>query len=395
MMTLFVKLFIKNKDEVSNPNVKKAYAALSSVVGILLNLFLCAAKITIGFFSNSVAVSADGFNNLSDAGTSLLSFLGFKIAKYGGGNTHLFGHGRIEWIMSIFTSIAVLLMGIKLAEDSAASIASPDNSVFSMPVLAVLLVSILVKVYMFCYNKRFSKITGSETLKAAAADCMSDSLSTAAVFIATTVSYITCLEIDGYCGVLVSAFIIFAGIKSLWEVLGRIMGQSADQEMADAVLQIAGSYPEIIAVQDLMLHDCGLGYFVVSMHMEGYRKNSRQLYTAANQIAYDLKQKFHCDSFIQVDYVLEEDKTLKDSLMERIYTVLNKYGDGIGISNFRLIESDPYVNVVFDMAYPAKLQKSKEDICNDIQKEIGSENSKCRTIIKGIIRRERFRLHRS
>ena len=395
MMTLFVKLFIKNKDEVSNPNVKKAYAALSSVVGILLTLFLCAAKITIGFFSNSVAISADGFNNLSDAGTSLLSFLGFKIAKYGGGNTHLFGHGRIEWIMSIFTSIAVLLMGIKLAEDSAASIASPDNSVFSMPVLAVLLVSILVKVYMFCYNKRFSKITGSETLKAAAADCMSDSLSTAAVFIATTVSYITCLEIDGYCGVLVSAFIIFAGIKSLWEVLGRIMGQSADQEMADAVLQIAGSYPEIIAVQDLMLHDCGLGYFVVSMHMEGYRKNSRQLYTAANQIAYDLKQKFHCDSFIQVDYVLEEDKTLKDSLMERIYTVLNKYGDGIGISNFRLIESDPYVNVVFDMAYPAKLQKSKEDICNDIQKEIGSENSKCRTIIKGIIRRERFRLHRS
>ena len=395
MMTLFVKLFIKNKDEVSNPNVKKAYAALSSVVGILLNLFLCAAKITIGFFSNSVAISADGFNNLSDAGTSLLSFLGFKIAKYGGGNTHLFGHGRIEWIMSIFTSIAVLLMGIKLARDSAASIASPDSPVFSMPTLVVLLVSILVKVYMYCYNKRFSKITGSETLKATAADCISDSLSTAAVFISTTVSYITCLEIDGYCGVLVSAFIIFAGIKSLWEVLGRIMGQSADQEMADAVLQIAGSYPEIIAVQDLMLHDCGLGYFVVSMHMEGYRKNSRQLYTAANQIAYDLKQKFHCDSFIQVDYVLEEDKTLKDSLMERIYTVLNKYGDGIGISNFRLIESDPYVNVVFDMAYPAKLQKSKEDICNDIQKEIGSENSKCRTIIKGIIRRERFRLHRS
>ena len=395
MMTLFVKWFVKNRDEVSNPNVKKAYAALSSVVGILLNLFLCAAKITIGLFSNSVAISADGFNNLSDAGTSLVSFLGFKIAKYGGGNTHLFGHGRIEWIMSIFTSIAVLLMGIKLAEDSAASIASPDNSVFSMPVLAVLLVSILVKVYMFCYNKCFSKITGSETLKAAAADCMSDSLSTAAVFIATTVSYITCLEIDGYCGVLVSAFIIFAGIKSLWEVLGRIMGQSADQEMAGAVLQIAGSYPEIIAVQDLMLHDYGLGYFVVSMHVEGYRKNSRQLYTAANQIAYDLKQKFHCGSFIQVDYVLEEDKTLKDSLMERIYTVLNKYGDGIGISNFRLIESDPYVNVVFDMVYPAKLQKSEEDICNDIQKEIGSENSKCRTIIKGIIRRERFRLHRS
>lgn len=393
MMTLFVKLFIKNKNEVSNPNVKKAYAALSSVVGILLNLFLCIAKITVGFFSNSVAISADGFNNLADAGTSLVSFLGFKIARYGGGNTHLFGHGRIEWIMSIFTSIAVLLMGIKLAGDSAASIASPDSPVFSMSALAVLLVSILVKGYMFCYNKRFSKITGSETLKATAADCMSDSLATAAVLISTTVSYITHLEIDGYCGVLVSAFIIFAGIKSLWEVLGRIMGQSADQEMAEGVLQIAESYPEIIDVHDLMFHDYGFGYFVISMYAEGYRKHSQQLYIAANQIAYDLKQKFHCDSFIQVDYVLEN-KTLKDSLMKQIYTVLNEFSDEIEISNFRLIESGPYINVVFDMVYPAKLQKSEEDICNGIKREIESENSKYRTVIKGIIRRERLHLHR-
>ena len=158
-------------------------------------------------------------------------------------------------------------------------------------------------------------------------------------------------------------------------------------------MQIAGSYPEIIAVHDLMLHDYGFGYFVVSMHTEGYSENSRQLYTAANQIAYDLKQKFHCDSFIQVDYVLE-DKTLKDGLMERIYTVLNQYSDEIEINNFRLIESDPYVNVAFDMVYPAKLQKSEEDTCNDIKKEIESEYSKCCTVIKGIIRRERFRLHR-
>ena len=292
-----------------------------------------------------------------------------------------------------FYIFAVLLMGIKLAGDSAASIASPDSPVFSMSALAVLLVSILVKGYMFCYNKRFSKITGSETLKATAADCMSDLLATAAVLISTTVSYITHLEIDGYCGVLVSAFIIFAGIKSLWEVLGRIMGQSADQEMAEGVLQIAESYPEIIDVHDLMFHDYGFGYFVISMHAEGYRKHSQQLYIAANQIAYDLKQKFHCDSFIQVDYVLEN-KTLKDSLMKQIYTVLNEFSDEIEISNFRLIESGPYINVVFDMVYPAKLQKSEEDICNSIKREIESENSKYRTVIKGMIRRERFRLHR-
>ena len=156
MMSLFIQLFIKNKEDVSNPSVKKAYAALSSIVGILLNLFLCMAKISIGLFSHSVAISADGFNNLSDAGTNLVSLLGFKIAGYGGGSTHPFGHGRIEWIMGIFASIAVLLMGIKLAETSVNAITNPQEQIFSAAVVIVLVLSILVKVYMYYYNKRFA-----------------------------------------------------------------------------------------------------------------------------------------------------------------------------------------------------------------------------------------------
>lgn len=253
MMSLLIQLFIKKKEDVSNPNVKKAYAALSSIVGILLNLFLCMAKISIGLFSHSVAISADGFNNLSDAGTNLVSLLGFQIARYGGGSTHPFGHRRIEWIMSIFASIAVLLMGIKLAGTSVNAISNPQEAIFSAAVVIVLVLSILVKVYMYCYNKRFAKITDSETLKATAADCISDSIATISVLISTIVSHITYFEIDGYCGVMVSGFIIFAGIKSLWEVLGRIMGKAADADTRDTILQIIGAYPEIISVRNLML----------------------------------------------------------------------------------------------------------------------------------------------
>ncbi len=391
MMTLFVKWFVKNRDEVSNPNVKKAYAALSSVVGILLNLFLCAAKITIGLFSNSVAISADGFNNLSDAGTSLVSFLGFKIAKYGGGNTHLFGHGRIEWIMSIFTSIAVLLMGIKLAKDSAASIASPDSPVFSMAALAVLLVSVLVKVYMYCYNKKFAKITDSETLKATAVDCISDSFATSAVLISSVFSYMTHWKIDGYCGVLVSIFITFAGIKSLWEVLGRIMGKAADEDILETILQMTREYSEIIAVHNLMLHDYGFGYFVVSMRVDGYKKDNEKLYAAVNEIGYSLYQKFHCDCFIQIDYLLN-DETVMDYIKEKIYAVLKKYNAEIKIDNFRLIENGTYTNVVFNMLYPSELQKREDEIYKDITEKIESQNPGYRTIIKGIIRRERLSL---
>lgn len=393
MMSLFIRLFIKNKDDVSNPNVKKAYATLSSIVGILLNLFLCTAKIVIGLFSHSVAISADGFNNLSDAGTNLVSLLGFKIARYGGGSTHPFGHGRIEWIMGIFASIAVLLMGIKLAGTSVNAITNPQEPIFSAAVVIVLVLSILVKVYMYYYNKHFSKITDSETLKATAADCISDTIATVAVLISTIISHLTDFEIDGYCGVLVSVFIVFAGVKSLWEVLGRIMGKAADTDTKDTILQIVKLHPEIVAVHNLMLHDYGFGYFVVSMRVAGCKKDSEQLYISVNQIAHELYQKFHCDCFIQIDYLLE-DEVLTHDLTEQIYSVMKKYSEEIKMDNFRLIENGSFINVAFDMVYPAELQKREEEICKDIADRLEFENPRCHTIIKGIIRRERFSLRR-
>lgn len=393
MMSLFIRMFIKNNEDVSNPRVKKAYATLSSVVGILLNLFLCTAKILIGLLSRSVAISADGFNNLSDAGTNLVSLLGFKIARYGGGSTHPFGHGRIEWIMGIFASIAVLLMGIKLAGTSVDAIANPQEPMFNTAVVIVLALSVLVKIYMYYYNRQFAKITDSETLKATAADCISDSIATIAVLASAIVSQLTVFEIDGYCGVLVSVFIMFAGVKSLWEVLGRIMGKAADADTKDIILKMVKSHPEIIAVHNLMLHDYGFGYFVVSMRVEGCRKDSEQLYIGINQISYDLFQKFHCDCFIQIDYLLE-DKELTNNITEQIYSVMKKYSDAIRIDNFRLIENGSYINVAFDMVYPAELQKREEEIYKDIRDRLELENPKYRIIIKSIIRRERFSLHR-
>ena len=393
MMSLFMRMFIKNNEDVSNPSVKKAYATLSSVVGILLNLFLCTAKIVIGLLSRSVAISADGFNNLSDAGTNLVSLLVFKIARYGGGSTHPFGHGRIEWIMGIFVSIAVLLMGIKLAGTSVDAIANPQEPMFNTAVVIVLVLSVLVKIYMYYYNRQFAKITDSETLKATAADCISDSIATIAVLASAIVSHLTVFEIDGYCGVLVSVFIMFAGVKSLWEVLGRIMGKAADADTKDIILKMVKSHSEIIAVHNLMLHDYGFGYFVVSMRVEGCRKDSEQLYIGINQISYELFQKFHCDCFIQIDYLLE-DKELTNNITEQIYSVMKKYSDAIRIDNFRLIENGSYINVAFDMVYPAELQKREEEIYKDIRDRLELKNPKYRIIIKGIIRRERFSLHR-
>ena len=391
MMSLLIRLFIKNEEDILNPNVKKAYATLSSIVGITLNLLLCTTKIIIGLLSHSVAISADGFNNLSDAGTNVVSLLGFKIAKFGKGSMHPFGHGRIEWIMGIFASIAAILMGIKLVETSAQAITSPQAPSFNAAVAIVLILSIFVKVYMYCYNKKFAKITDSETLKATAVDCISDSFATSAVLISSVFSYITHWKIDGYCGVLVSIFITFAGIKSLWEVLGRIMGKAADEDILETILQMTREYSEIIAVHNLMLHDYGFGYFVVSMRVDGYKKDNEKLYAAVNEIGYSLYQKFHCDCFIQIDYLLN-DETVMDYIKEKIYAVLKKYNAEIKIDNFRLIENGTYTNVVFNMLYPSELQKREDEIYKDITEKIESENPGYRTIIKGIIRRERLSL---
>lgn len=393
MMSLLIKIFIKDKENVSTPSVKKAYAELSSIVGIILNIFLCTSKILIGFLSNSIAISADGFNNLADAGTSLISFFGFKIAKYGSGNVHQFGHGRIEWIMGIFTSIAVFLMGIKLADSSVEAINNPEQLIFSPALIIVLILSILVKVYMYSYNRRFSKITDSETLKATAADCISDSVATLVVLFSTVVSHFSNWKIDGYCGVLVSVFIIITGIKSLWEVLGRIMGKSADQNTVEFILQSINKYPEIIAVHNLMLHDYGFGFFVVSMRVSGYKKDNEQIYMSINEISRNLHTKFQCDCFIQIEYLIEDEK-LTECLIKKIYHVLQNYSNGIFIDNFRLIESGSYTNIAFDLVYPADLQKNEETIFQDIEETIKTENPKFYTTIKGIIRRERFSLGR-
>lgn len=392
MISLLVQMFIKNKDDISNPSVKKAYATLSSIVGIVLNLFLCTMKIVIGLLSHSVAISADGFNNLSDAGTNLVSLLGFKIARYGGGSTHPFGHGRIEWIMGIFASIAVLLMGIKLAETSFNAITDPQEQIFGVGVVVVLVLSILVKVYMYYYNKQFSKITDSETLKATAADCISDSVATIAVLVSTIISYFTKFGIDGYCGVLVSIFIIFAGVKSLWDVLGRIMGKAADADTKGIILQIIEAHQEIVAVYNLMFHDYGFGYFVISMRVAGYKGDSEQLYIGCNQISYELYQKFHCDCFIEIDYLID-DEVLTHDLTKQVYSMAKRYSDEIKIDNFRLIENGSFINVVFDMIYPAELQKSEEEICKNISDMLMSEDPSYRIIIKGIIKRGRLSLH--
>ena len=284
-------------------------------------------------------------------------------------------------------------MGGKLVHTSFQSIVSPQKPLFSVATIIVLVLSILVKGYMYFYNQQFAKATNSETLKATAADCISDAAATGGVLFSTIVGHVTGWQIDGYCGVVVSGFIVIVGIKSLWEVLGRVMGQADQQNIIDDVLRTVEAYPEIAAVQNLMVHDYGFGYFVISLWIEGYRKDSEQLYNAIHKISCALYEQFHCDCFIQADYLIG-DGALAAHLRKKVELALQRHSKKINIDNFRLIESGCYTTVAFDLLYPAELQKNEEIICQEIEQELESENPQYRTIIKSILRRERYGSHR-
>lgn len=391
MMTLLARLFIRDAQNTASPRIKTAYAALSSLTGIVLNLLLCVAKLVTGFFSGSVAVSADGLNNLSDAGTSLLSLLGFRIARYGSGSAHPFGHGRIEWIMAIFASLAVLWMGAALAGTSARAILHPQPPAFSVPMLLVLALSVLVKLYMYVYNRRFARLTGSEALKAAAADCLSDSASTAAVLLSSLLSHFAGWTADGWCGLLVSACILFTGGKSLWEVLGRIMGQAPDPAFLDALRQTARAYPVITGVYDLMVHDYGFGYFVVTLRAEGRREDSDALRLAASQISYDLYRRFGCDCFIQTACYVE-DEALVHSLARQAALFLADYSPALRAENLRLLDGGPFLLAAFDLIYPAGMQDQEDTVRQALARELEAAHPGCRTIIHSVVQRQRVHL---
>lgn len=246
---------------------------------------------------------------------------------------------------------------------------------------------------MYCYNKKFAVITDSAALKATASDCISDCAATGAVLFSAVISYITGFDIDGYCGVLVSVFIIFTAIRSLREILGRIMGKVTNKNIIDTVMGMVKQYAVITDVRNLMVHDYGFGYFIISMCVEGHRKDSDILYDTVNEISYNLYRQFYCDCFIQIGYILENE-TLAETIKMQIYDVLEKYSTEIKIENLRLIDNGSFINIAFDMIYPAEFQKDEEKICKDITEELESESLKYRVTIKSIIRREHFGLHK-
>ena len=268
MIELLSHWLIRNRENTGDPAVRRAYGRLCGLVGIGLNLLLFGGKLFAGTVSGSVAVTADAFNNLSDAGSSVVTLLGFQLAGKKPDPQHPFGHGRIEYISGLVVSGLILLMGVELGKSSVEKILHPEAVDFSLLAVGILVASIAVKLYMYLYNRRIGRRISSAAMEATATDSLSDAIATTAVLAAMLVGRFTALMIDGWVGLVVACFILFSGYQAAKETLGPLLGQPPEQELVERIRQMVLSHPPICGIHDLVVHDYGPGRMMVSLHAE-------------------------------------------------------------------------------------------------------------------------------
>ena len=310
MVTLLEKLFVKKK---TGAEERRAYGILCGTLGITLNILLFAGKYLAGVISGSIAIMADAFNNLSDAGSSVITLLGFQFAGRQADEEHPFGHGRIEYLSGLAVSLAIIVMGVELLRSSVEKVLHPEAVDTGFLAMGILVVSVAVKLYMSYYNRRIGKKIDSAAMKATATDSLSDALATSVVFLSMIVLRTTGINVDGWCGVLVAVFILRAGYGAAKETLNPLLGQAPEPEFIDEIEKIVLSRPEIIGIHDLVVHDYGPGHRMISLH--GEVDGSGDIYAlhdAIDSAEMELHECLGCEAVIHMDPVNLKDPEMKE-----------------------------------------------------------------------------------
>lgn len=363
MIHLLSCIFIKDYQDSASPQVRHAYGVLCGAVGILLNVLLFAAKYLAGVISGSIAVTADAFNNLSDAASSVVTLLGFKFASRKPDRDHPFGHGRYECIAGLIVSFVILLMGFDLAKTSAEKILSPAPVSFSWLSAGILLGSILVKLYMSAYNRSIGRRISSPAILAAAADSLSDVCATAAVLAANLISHFTGLNIDGWAGTLVSLIILWAGFNAAKDTIDPLLGNRPDPELVEKIHAIVDEYPDVVGMHDLLIHDYGAGRRMISLHAEVPANGDiMALHDVIDTIERRLQQELLCSATIHMDPISTDDDLIAATralVEQRIHAEL---GEEISIHDFRIVRGVTHTNVIFDAVIPFGYSMSDADV---------------------------------
>lgn len=374
MITLLSKIFI-SKETLQNPEaLRQKYGILCGATGIFLNLLLFAGKFFAGLLSNSIAITADAFNNLSDAGSSIITLFGFKMAGQKPDHDHPFGHGRIEYISALLVSIVILYMGIELIKSSFDKILHPQELTFSPMILAILLASILVKFYMAFFNYRIGHRIDSSAMTATATDSLSDTISTAVVLGATVVSHYTDFIIDGYCGLIVGILVLYAGIKSAKDTVSPLLGQAPDPDFVQQISDIVMSYEGVIGIHDLIVHNYGPGRFLISLHAEVPSDGDLlTMHDMIDLIEHQLQETLLCSAVIHMDPVCVSDEET-NQLKSQVAGYLKDIDASLSMHDFRIVKGPTHTNIIFDVVTPYHFKLSDAALKAEINERIRREN---------------------
>ena len=334
----------------------------ASLICIGLNITLCLAKGIAGLLAGSVSLVADAFNNLSDAGASIVTLLGFKLAGQKPDPEHPFGHGRLEYISGLIVSMVILLMGIELAKSAVEKILHPEAVEFTLLTGGILLASILVKLYMYLYNRAVGKKIGSAAMEATAMDSLSDCAATAAVLAATLIGHFTSLQIDGWCGIVVAALVLWAGIQAARDTISPLLGQPPAPEFVQRIEEIVLSSPVVQGIHDLIVHDYGPGRVMISLHAEvPAHGDIMALHDEIDNIEQRLRRELGCAATIHMDPIVTNDKLTAET-RERVAQLVRGIDEHITIHDFRMVTGPTHTNVIFDAVVPFKFRLSDHEI---------------------------------
>lgn len=374
MVELLARIFIKEAKDTEASGVRQAYGVLCGLVGIFFNVLLAVGKFLAGLWSGSVAIMADAANNLSDAGSSLIVLFGFKLAGQKPDPDHPFGHGRVEYISGLLVSMLIIYMAVELLKSSVDAILHPGEISFEPMVLIILIVSILVKFYMFLYNRKIGKKIHSEAMLATSMDSLSDMGATAVVLISMLVSYYTRVQIDGICGVLVALLIFYAGINSAKETINPLLGQPPDPEFVKRIEDMVTAEENIIGIHDLIVHNYGPGRVMISLHAEVPADGDiLVLHDLIDNVEHRLKDELHCAAVIHMDPVCTKDEQTLE--LKRVVEQIVKEVDPIlSIHDFRVVTGPTHTNLIFDMVIPFDFPMTDVDVTNQVQERLWKYN---------------------
>ena len=356
MTRLLLRLFVKNPEDLSDPKTRTAVGSLSGGVGIVCNLLLFTMKLIIGTLAASVSITADAMNNLSDATSSIVTLLGFKLAERPADEEHPYGHARFEYLSGLGVAVMIMVIGFELAKSSVEKILNPTAVEFSFAACVVLIGSIIVKMWLAFFNNKLGKMIRSSTLEATAADSRNDCVATFAVLLAALIESVTAFRIDGWMGLAVAMFILYSGWNLAKETISPLLGEGASQELREQIVGFVGSHPKVLGYHDLMVHDYGPGQRFASLHVE-MDKDEDPL--ACHEIIDDLEreclQNYGVHLVIHYDPVVTNDPEL-DRMRTLVAAILKVKDERLSIHDFRMVPGAGHTNLIFDVALPCDLR---------------------------------------